>query len=528
MACIANEGLIKVIVGEYIEEMLDQQSDQASNAVLDKLLDNVMFDIGLLKKQYAEFCTLGQLQNPGAESLHAFTANGKFIDLFKLNKNEKYILIHNINISKIARPVDFSNLVVCGSLVCKRAAAPIILPSEIVGELDLSEYKFIDTIHKIPNGATSVNLAHSVKSFAKLNQLEFPESCTEVLLARSVLGNITNDAAEKEQFDQFTSKYPDIQIWDYKHNVSVNDVLNKKQKSSEPKRPVQKTEPVIKFKTFYKKTHDWLTRREIASLCKSDARFDGVANIDRLVERATPNACDITEFRMHNGEPVVCVAKANLQKVTDKMIDIMDADNKRAQAKLAVQVNEVKIIEPEIIKNAPQKIEPVVIEKYFVKSVWKNIRTYCGDSKQKLLTVLNTINQLNQVYIYQKAQETVLYLNGSNVLQPLTGLTYKTNRAATQAIGSDGNTRIVWTQNPDDMIMVAIAFYANHDKSDTWQLYNNIAIPAAARGKLIDGVTSVNQELVTQENFLNVRDLLAQYTNEPIISPINIAGGKTR
>lgn len=90
----------------------------------------------------------------------------------------------------------------------------------------------------------------------------------------------------------------------------------------------------------------------------------------------------------------------------------------------------------------------------------------------------------------------------------------KGGKAATQALESKDNRRIVWTINPTDKIMVATAFFKQHDKGNQANDYNSIALPNAAKGYLMDGKTVVNQELVQSDEFLKVSDLLEQYKSE--------------
>ena len=125
---------------------------------------------------------------------------------------------------------------------------------------------------------------------------------------------------------------------------------------------------------------------------------------------------------------------------------------------------------------------------------------------------METANQVNQLYINQKSTEPVLYLNENYILQPVPGTYVKTGKAAAQRIGNDNGTRIVWTLNPDDKIMVAIAFYDDHTPGTRQkQSYDDVAIPAAARGCLLNGKTKVNAALVKQGNYLNIRDLMDEY-----------------
>lgn len=511
-----NEAIYKCFLRKNIEHISAITNPDTQNKVFTVLMKHLVFmpnEFAYKLKQFQN--VLGVLKNSKPLSMPLVLDDGTHTDLFKLNTTKMHDVMHSINVSKTSESIDLSNLNINGDLICSKAKAAIGMPNKINGTLDCSGCKC--KITKIPFGTVRVQAAHTFNKIAELNTLEFPSTVREILLARSVIKNAVTDSNELGHFRLFTAKYPNIEILDDRCILSMRDALEQQLEKIEQKKQPEKAKSeksVVQPKTqILEKTADHLSRKEIAELCKNDERFIDT-DIDRLIKRATPKFSKLIENRMFNGASVVCVHRDNVETLLNNMVQILQEDLKRVATEQP-ETNQIVAEKAEEEKNAPapaQKPEPVVIEKYFPKSVWKSIETYCGDSSQVLYSVLETANQVNQLYINQKSTEPVLYLNENYILQPVPGTYVKTGKAAAQRIGNDNGTRIVWTLNPDDKIMVAIAFYDDHTPGTRQkQSYDDVAIPAAARGCLLNGKTKVNAALVKQGNYLNIRDLMDEY-----------------
>ena len=524
-----NEEIYKCFLRKKIELISSITNPDAQNKVFTVLMKHLVFmpnEFAYKLKQFQN--VLGVLKNSESLSMPLVLDDGTHTDLFKLDTTKMHDVMHSINVSKTSESIDLSNLNINGDLICSKAKAAIGMPNKINGTLDCSGCKC--KITKIPFGTVRVQAAHTFNTIAELNTLEFPSTVREILLARSVIKNAVTDSNELGHFRLFTAKYPNIEILDDRCVLSMRDALEQQLEKIEQKKQPEKAKsekPVAQSKPqIPEKTADLLSRKEIAELCKNDERFIDT-DIDRLIKRATPKFSKLIENRMFNGASVVCVHRDNLETLLNNMVQILQEDLKRVATEQP-ETNQIVAEKAEEEKNAPapaQKPEPVVIEKYFVKSVWKSIETYCGDSAQLIYSALESVNKINQLYMQQYAHEPVVYLNENNIKQAVPGMTTRGNKAAIQTIGIENKTRVVWTLNPDDKIMVAIAFYDAHKRGGRdMQDYTVNAIPNAAAGLLADGKTVVTKELVAQDNYINITDLLAQYqpkTNditEPVVS----------
>ena len=101
-------------------------------------------------------------------------------------------------------------------------------------------------------------------------------------------------------------------------------------------------------------------------------------------------------------------------------------------------------------------------------------------------------------------------LNGK--LIPIQNTYYKRGKAATVSIENLDKRRIVLTINPQDKIIVAIAYFQDHaNNKNQYLAYNKVVLPLAAKGLLTDGTTVVNTKLIESSDYYDVADLLVEY-----------------
>lgn len=507
--------IFSYLAQQYFQDFENAENEtQAEHAIL-KMSTNLPVGTSYFKAADHKFTrVLGILKNSKPLSMPVFTKDDLDTDFFKLDKSRQHHIMHGIYINKTNESFDFSNIDIHGDFLCSRAKGNIILPNSISHVWDCSYCSGINFTPetRLPLGFQAVDFTGTIKDFDILISLQWPASVEKILVSNSVINAVLKDEDLLDKAAIFFAEHPGIEIFSGPNKPSLFEQMmqqisdkqfnQKKTVSPEPKAPVS---------TVAHKTPEWLNRKEILAALLADSRFANIQeDLEKPIKRAINTNTEIKSQQMLDGKnKVICVHIESLELLKTTVLQIIANDKTFVPEKEPI-VHEVK--QPEQPVQPKHQSQPVAIEKYFLKSVWKKICKYCGDSSQVLYSVLETTNLINQLYIYQKSTDPVLYLNENNVLQPVPGTYVKTGKAAAQRIGNDNGTRIVWTLNPDDKIMVAIAFYDDHTPGTRQkQSYDDVAIPAAARGCLLNGKTKVNAALVKQGNYLNIRDLMDEY-----------------
>ena len=253
------------------------------------------------------------------------------------------------------------------------------------------------------------------------------------------------------------------------------------------------------------------SRKEIVELCRVDAQFNEIdTDIERLVRHAIKTNNQIKSCtKTCDGQSVVCVHADSVDLLKQTMLQLHKTNTVREPSKVTPQPTETKAQKTEVkVKKAKQTIK---IEKYIPKQIWKSICNACGDNLNLLYSVLERIDKVNINYATLTPHTPLQYFDKNNTKHIIPNTEVKSGCAASQHIENNDNRRIVWTINPDDKIMVAIAFFADHvNNVQSMKMYNSVAIPNAAKGQNMDGVT-VNNDFVERSDYLKVSELLQTY-----------------
>lgn len=513
--------IYKQFIFQYISALQKAKTKEEQDQIFDKFKHNLVMNGHIFESKINQFGgSFGQIKLSKPLSMQIILDDGSRADLFKLDNSKNYNVMCSVFMSKINQIHDFSNLRINGDFICNKASAPVVLPKFINGYLDLSEYPFISTIIHIPDGVTAVDLSHTIKSFADLNKLKFPKTTNQIRVARSLINNATKNPTELKQIQIFADQYPDIEIWDTKHGKSLREELEKQQqileKKNQPTKPVESAP--VKKQEIAEKTDDWFTRKQIIDILIKDERFVGISDFDRLIKRALKNNSIRTENKLVAGsvQPVLCVYTDDIEIVVNSVLQIINEDQIRADKKEQnKKTNAVKIEKTDKSKTQKKKqTKTLTIEKYIPRNVWKDICDSCNNSNQILYSVLDTVNHINVNYATQTQQNSVRYVDNDGNMQSLSKIRTKGGKAVAQALENKDNRRIVWTINPNDKIMVAIAFFKYHDKGNLANDYNSIALPNAAKGYMMDGKTVVDKKTIQNGDFLKVSELLKQFESQ--------------
>ena len=502
------------------------QTNEEKKAEIFKLANRFLISPAFWNAKIDQFNkTLGVLKFSTPLFMDVVLSDGSRANLFTLDKSKEYRIMHSMFVSKIKQKHDFSNLRIHGDFICDYAKTEIIFPSEINGVFSYCYCKH--PITKVPQGAISANLSYTVRSFKDLNQIEFPESVLKVFVARSMINNAVKDTDEMEQIRIFSDKYPKITVLDNQCRMSLLEALEQQQQILQQKlqalEPVQKPINAAKKPVIEEKTDDWIQRKEIVELLSKDSRFNDVADLPKLIQRATNMNSALTEQKMCNGNAVICVHTDNIESVINTALEIMHAD--KAREKNKKKNNKDTDVEtqksPKEQKQElviTEQIEKIEIEKYIPKNIWKDICDSCKDSSQLLYSVLEKINQVNTDFTKQEKKGAVQYIDDNGQIQVLSSVCKKGGCALGQSINNGGQDkrRIVWTFNPGEQILVATAFFTAHSETHKIVAPYKTARTLAAKGQNTDGMP-VTRDLVTKNNYLKVSDLLEQYKSNKII-----------
>ena len=265
----------------------------------------------------------------------------------------------------------------------------------------------------------------------------------------------------------------------------------------------------------------------------TDERFSDVADLPKLIQRATNINTSVTEQKLLDSIPVLCVHKNNVPVVINAALDLMNKDKMRAQKQDSTDTETIgkskkeKKNKTKKVKSTDTKIihiekpKPIDIEKYIPKNVWKDICDSCKDSSQLLYSVLEKISLINMDYTKQQKSGTVQYIDADGQMQVISSISKKGGCALGQSINPSDRKRIVWTMNPSEKIMVATAFLETHAETIRAVVPYKTARTLAAKGQTVDG-TLVTRDLVIKNNYLKVSDLLEQYKPEKIDEIISV------
>lgn len=493
-------------------ESINNAQEQAE-ALADFMKKLIFIDTKLQFKARQFIEVLGKLKFSKNISMPVVLGDGTHCNLFDLNMSKPHRIMHSVDISKINQPIDLSNITINGDFICGKTKYAIVMPKQINGLLDLSNYKFISSVKHVPYGTNSVNLSYAIQKFADLLHIEFSESVTEILLTRPLINAIIKDKEQVKQFQEFSKKYPHIQIWDSKHTLSLQDTINaqKQHEQQKTKTPIER--PVVQEPVIAKKTDEWLSvRTELFVEILKDDRFKDYPDKDalsRLLRIAIPS--NLKESKLHNNNTVICINKCHLEQIKESLLLEIENDARRVQK---TNITEI-VVTPQPKQEPIKKSKPCRIKKYIPKSVFADIKSACGDSTQMLYALLERISMINVDYTKLQNNTKLQHMDKDGNLTSILNAEYKYGKAAAIPLDNHGNQRIVLTINPKEKIIVAIAFFAEHvDNSNTYEEYNKIAIPNAARGYLMDGRTAVNKKLIESGDYLDVADLLIQYAQK--------------
>ena len=432
-------------------------------------------------------------------------------------------ILHGIVISKIDTMYDFSSYVVNGSFICNNPKTQIIFPAKVYGTLSLTNGSFCGiSIQKIPNGTTSVNLTNTVTSFESLNKIEFPDTVTKVVVSHSLLNKATKDPLAVE----FYTSHKNIMVID-ERGYTLQLALESKHKE-QPNTPIKESTPAQTPKPVVNipvKNGDDLTRADLEQLLLNDAEFiEQLRNIypdydlARLIKSVTP----ATKYqqKLHSSTnnilsiciPVTCILQVKK--------DILDCAVKCANHKQNNVITNTQTQQPEIgqqLKSSRIRNQRKSINKYIPTSVFKLIAKACGDDKNKLYTLLSTVNQINADYSKKAGERAIVHISKDGTITAVPNIETRAGCACTQRlpdVSNKGAARIVWTIQGNKM--VAIAFYADHSDNNDERDYNTIALPNAQKGCLIDGtdISDVNldeRDAAGNPKYLKVKDLLPMY-----------------
>lgn len=505
----------KHFILQHIDAIKNAKSEQEISEIFDKFAKSFLIEEQMMTAKLSQMDTFGKLIKSSPLALPVLLDDGTYTDLFTLDETKEHNVMCCIDISKINQSKNFSNFIINGDFICESAKQPIVLPKKINGFLNLYKYPFISEIKDIPDGATEVSLLYTVKNFSDLNKLVFPKTTSKVFVAHSLINNALKNPQELEQIQIFQDNNPNITVWDEHEELSLQDALEQQQTQSQ--KPV-KTDTIITSTKpdIPEKTSDWLTRKEILNICSKNDLLANVDDLDRLVKRAIKAPNIIKENRIFEGQIIQCIRIDSINNVINSALEIINEDNARSEKK--EQNQKSVVIKTEELKNQEtinKQTEIIDIQKYIPRNIWKDICDSCKDSDNLLYSILENVNHINTNYTKQTLQQSpVQYIDENGVKQQMSRIKIKSGKAATQTFTNKDDKRIVWTINPNDCVMVAIAFFKHHSKGKQASNYNAFALPNAAKGYLLDGKTFVDKELVKSDDFLNVADLMEQYKPE--------------
>ena len=496
-----------------IKDIESQSDPELQNQMIDNLMNHtIILDKTLKEKHDSFFEDLGKPRQTIPATCKVLLSDCTYADLFGLNKDKHYKIMHSIDASKFKQDFDFSNFDINGDFICvNQKRGNIIFPDTVNGTFDLTGCKF--TFNRISNGAINVNLSHTtIKNFIDLQKINFPDTVTELILDTAIIKNILKLLENKNDTDpeiiaykNFVQKYPKIQIVNHNRKLilqhelaNISTVAPHTIKKEVVQNAISSVNIVVPSKT-----DEWLAPEELKDkLLTLYPELESVDDLDRLIKRARNLNSKVQKSTMkYNDIQVVCVHKNSVQQVMENIRDIESKTPKHimpVQKKQSVEKTEQK-------QATVKKLKGIKYKKHMPASVYKQIKSACGDSMQLFISVLERISMINTNYSTTQNNIPLQYIDKDGQIHNIPNTTHKLYKAATTSITSLDNRRIVLTINPDDKIIVATAFFADHVnniKND--KKYNDIAIPNAASGLLMDGKTPVTRDLIKSGDFIDV------------------------
>lgn len=488
-----------------------EPNESIQDKMITSLMQNLVFSENDLATKNNMFADLGILKDPNNKpSMKIFTDNNVYGDLFDLDLTQDYKLMHSLNISKLKQSFDFSKIEINGDFICKNQKKyEIKFPKKINGLFNCFGYGF--AITRIPDGAITVNLEHAINSFTELNNIDFPTSTKDLIIKASIIRNVIKlldtpgDDAELAACKEFIAKYPNIRVMDADGKTVLQPELQKPTPEKAPEIPEQSVQKAITQKPGTpEKTDDWLSPDEVKELVLTfHPEWQELSNFDRTIQKARNLTLDIHKQTMKcDGQNRICIHEDDIEKLVINIQAVLEKEAKRGN-KPQVQKAIVKSTEAEQPKQ--KKLKGIKFKKYIPAPVYKKIEKACGDSTALLVSVLERINQINYDYTQLQEHTPLQHINKTGERTTIPNTEYKGGMAATVFVESLDNRRIVLTINPQDKIMVVIAFFADHaDNKKNNQQYTIVALPNAAKGYLTDGKTPVTRDLVESKGYIDV------------------------
>ena len=503
---------------QHLKQIENIENSQEQATALAKFMNDLIFIDTKLRFKVRQFIQdLGKLKISNKLSMPIVLDDGTHCDLFDLNMSEPHKIMHSVDVSKINQSIDLSNITINGDFICSKAKSQIVMPKQINGLLDLSNYQFISSDTHIPNGATGVDLSYTIQKIEDLLHIVFPATVSEILVTRPMINAVLKDENQLRQFQKFAKKHPNIQIWDSKHALSLQSAIKSQ------KQPVQETKPKVQtaipqkqiIPTISEKTSEWLAPDELkATLLANHPELMSVEDLDRRIQSARNLNSNVRKKTLqHNGKDVVCIHQEDIEKLFANLICVLEQDSKRPvktpAQKPTAEPKKEQVQESSVAK----KPRGIKLKKYIPRNIFKQIEKSCGDSLPLLVSVLERINSINYDYtLLENSDSTLVHTDKKGKLIPIQNTYYKRGKAATVSIENSDNRRIVLTINPQDKIIVAIAYFQDHaNNKNQYLAYNKVALPFAAKGLLTDGITVVNTKLIESSDYYDVADLLVEY-----------------
>ncbi len=494
-----------------IKDIESQSGPELQNQMIDNLMNHTIILDKILKEKHDSFFEdLGKPRQTIPATCKVLLSDCTYADLFGLNKDKHYKIMHSIDASKLRQDFDFSTFDINGDFICINSKkATIKFPKQINGAFDLTGCKF--TLNRIPNGATTVNLSHTtIKNFIDLQTINFPDTTTEVVLDTAIIKNILKLLENKNNTDpeiiaykKFIQKHPKIQVVNHGRNLILQQELENKQSALPQVKDTTQNVSVPAQVVIPEKTDDWLAPEELKEILLAlYPELESVDDLDRLIQRARNLNSKVQKSTMkYNGIQVICVHKNSVHQVMENIRDINAKTPKHI-----IHVQKKQSVEKAEPKQATvKKLKGIKYKKYIPTSVYKQIKSACGDSMQLFISVLERISMINTNYSTTQNNIPLQYIDKDGQTHNIPNTTHKLYKAATTSITSLDNRRIVLTINPDDKIIVATAFFADHvNNSKNDKKYNDIAIPNAASGLLMDGKTPVTRDLIKSGDFIDI------------------------
>lgn len=511
--------IFKQFILDKLAAIEAEPDESVQDQMITSLMQNLVFSENDLAIKNNMFADLGLLKFPNNKpSMKIFTDDNVYGDLFDLDLTQNYKLMHSVDVSKLKQTFDFSKIEINGDFICKNQKKyEIQFPKKINGLFNCFGYGF--PITRIPDGAITVNLEYAVNSFADLNNIEFPASVKDLIIKSSIIKNVIKlvdkpgDDAELAACREFIAKYPNIRVRDIDGKTVLQAELQKQTntKLAYSKPVVMELPPIAGIPL---KTNEWLSPDEVKiALFNLHPEWQAISNFGRIIQRARNLNLDVRKQVMkHNNQDCLCIYRDDLEKLINNIQIILDKEINRGTKPKAHKTTD----KPEEVKQQKhKKLKGIKFKKYIPAPVYKKIEKACGDSTALLISVLERINQINHDYTSLASDTPLLHIDKYGNHQIISNTDHKRGKAAAIAIENNDNRRIVLTINPQDKIIVAIDFFLDHvNNAKQYKQYNDVALPNAAKGYLIDGKTPVTRDLVASNDYIDIDTKLKELKNK--------------